>query len=194
MRRRTLLQLLGAALTALGLPRLANASPAPAALDAAARDTLEALAGAVLPSVLGADGQRAVVASFAAWLADYREGADRGHDYGVSKLLSPAPPSPARRYPEQLAALDAAARARGAARFAALGAEDRVAVATEALAGVQKLPSLPDGANLVADLMGHYFRRAEAWNLCYRADISWDACRGLEGSEARPAPLAGGAA
>lgn len=191
MQRRTLLQWLGTALAAIGLPRLTVAAPSPAALDAAAIDTLQALAGAVLPGALGADGQRAVVASFAAWLADYREGADRGHDYGVSKLLPPAPPSPVTRYPAQLAALDAAARARGAARFTALDAGDRVAVATEALAGVQKLPSLPDGENLVADLMGHYFRRPEAWNLCYRADISWDGCRGLEGSEARPAPLAG---
>lgn len=194
MQRRTLLQWLGTALAAIGLPRLAVADPAPAALDAAALETLQALAGVVLPGALGADGQRAVVASFAAWLADYREGADRGHDYGLSKLLPVAPASPATRYPAQLAALDEAARRRGAERFVALSVEDRRAVAGEALEAVQKLPALPDGGNLVADLMGHYFRRPEAWNLCYRADISWDACRGLEGSEARPAPLAGGAA
>jgi hypothetical protein len=194
MHRRTLLQALAALVAALHLPRLRAAPAATPLLDASALQTLESLAGVVLPSTLGPAGHRAVVASFSAWLEGYREGADRGHDYGLSKLLPAAPASPATRYPAQLAALDAAARARGAARFADLSAEDRQRVASEALAAVQRLPALPDGENLVADLMGHYFRRAEAWNLCYRADISWDACRGLEGSEARPAPLAGGAA
>jgi hypothetical protein len=38
--------------------------------------------------------------------------------------------------------------------------------------------------------MGHYFNSSDARDLCYRANIGRDTCRGLGGSDKAPAPLA----
>jgi hypothetical protein len=169
-----------------------NPAQTPAAL---ARDaTLNAIADIVLPSELGAAGRQKVVAAFVEWIAGYKEGADRGYGYGASTIAAPTGPSPAQRYPEQFAALDAAAREKGAASFPALAAEARRSVIEAALnagPGVMRLPARPTGANVIADLMGFYFNSADAWNLAYGARIDRDTCRGLAGSERPPAPIGG---
>ena len=50
-------------------------------------------------------------------------------------------------------------------------------------ARVERLPARPTGAHIATDLMGHYFNSSVASDLCYRAAIGRDACRGLPGSE-----------
>jgi hypothetical protein len=107
-------------------------------------------------------------------------------------VSTPTAASPARRYPEQLGALDAGARTNGAASFAALPPEARRAQIEASLASMQggaRLPARPTGANLIADLMGFYFNSADAWNLAYRARIDRDSCRALAGSEQPPASM-----
>ena len=47
----------------------------------------------------------------------------------------------------------------------------------------------PDGGHVATDLMAFYFNSIDANDLAYRARIGRDTCRGLEGSENRPAPL-----
>ena len=61
--------------------------------------------------------------------------------------------------PAQLAALDAAAKAKGAAGFAAATLDQRRAIVEAAIADakVERLPARPTGAHIVTDLMGHYF-------------------------------------
>jgi hypothetical protein len=154
--------------------------------------TLRALAGVALPSSLGADGRDDAVRRFVTWVRGYKPGADRGHGYGNSQLSAPTGPSPASRYPAQFDALDAAAKTRGAATFAALTLVARRAVVEAALNDPQRvtqMPARPNGANLVADFMGLYFNGADARDVAYNAAIGRDTCRGLDGSDQAPRPL-----
>ena len=162
------------------------------ALAAAARElspaetrTLLAVGRVVLPRSLGQEKADAIVGRFQAWLKSYREGADRGHGYGVARLNT-APGSPAANYPVQLAAL-------AQAGFEARTPEDRRALLEAALraAKVERLPERPDGAHVSSDLMAFFYRSSEANDLCYRAEIGKDTCRGLAGSEKAPKPSAG---
>jgi hypothetical protein len=191
MNRRDLLKSLAAA----------AALPALAASDLVAQTTdftpaqiaaLRALAEVVLPSSLGADGRDDAVRRFVTWVRGYKPGADRGHGYGNSQLSAPTGPSPASRYPAQFEALDAAAKTRGAATFAALASTARRAVVEAALNDPQRvtqMPARPNGANLVADFMGLYFSGADARDVAYNAAIGRDTCRGLDGSDKAPVPL-----
>ena len=130
------------------------------------------------------------MAAFTAWIANYKEGVDTDHGYGNTRLRATGP-SPARNYAAQIAALDAAAKAKGAAGFAAASLEQRRAIVEAVIveAKIERLPARPAGAHIAADLMGHYFSSAAAQDLCYRAAIGRDACRGLPGSDKKPANL-----
>lgn len=180
---------LAAVVAAPALSDLALAAQTPALSDADIA-TLKAIAEVVLPSTIGSAGRDRAVTRFVAWVRNYKEGADRGHSYGASTLSAPTGPSPAARYPAQFTALDAAARDRGAASFAALPLDGRRALVENALnlpPPVTRLPARPTGANLVADFMGYYFNSADAFDLAYDAAIRRDSCRGLDGSEQAPA-------
>lgn len=188
MRRRALLQLLGATIGTARVP-LGVRAQSPTPVDQA---RIRSIAEAVLPDEIGAAEQDKVVAAFLAWLRDYRAGAETDHGYGVTRLRR-LPPSPAARYPTQIEALETAARTRGKS-FADLSRDERRAVLEAAIAAakVERLPSRPDGGHIATDLMGFYFNSIEANDLCYRASIGRDLCRGLDGSSERPAPLARG--
>lgn len=149
---------------------------------------LAAIADVVLPSE--ADRPAAVTA-FTRWIANYKEGADTDHGYGSTRVRGTGP-SPARNYPAQIAALDAAARAQGNGGFVAASLGQRRALVLAAIAEtkLERLPARPTGAHLAADLMAHYFNSPAAADLCYRAAIGRDTCRGLPGSEKQPAPIA----
>ncbi len=196
MQRRTWLQSLAAFLVLHPWARLRAVAQSPVALTDAQIAALHALADVVLPAELRAVERRAVVNRFALWVRNYREGADRGHSYGNSRLAEVAGPSPARRYPPQFAALDRAAGASGATTFAALPIAARRVVVEAALnapPAVTRLPAQPTGANLVADFMGFYFNSAAAYDLCYQRDILAEQCRELAGSENLPPRRGGGA-
>lgn len=150
--------------------------------------TLSAIAEIVLPT----DADRAAaVRRFNDWIASYREGADTDHGYGSTRVR-PTGPSPARNYPAQIAALDTAAKAQGAADFAGASLEQRRAILEAAItdARIERLSARPTGGHIATDLMGHYFGSAAANDLCYNAAIGRDGCRGLAGSDAPPAPRA----
>ena len=191
MLRRALLKSLAAVVTARPLTGLRLLGQAPPIADAETA-TLKAIAEVVLPSALDRAARDRVVTAFVTWVRGYREGADRGHGYGSSALSQPTGPSPAARYPAQFAVLDKAAVARGAASFAALPLDGRRALVEAALnepQPVQRLPTRPTGANLVADFMGFYFTSGDAWDLAYRAGIGRDRCRSLDGSDRAPSPI-----
>ena len=192
MTRRLWLRLVGAVAAALPLSSLrafawAQGQPAPALNTA----TLGAIAEVVLPSVLTAVERADAVRGFAEWVAGYRPGADAGHGYGTTRLRRTAP-SPASVYPDQLAALEAAAKTEGAASLSALAIDARRRIIEAALttpARVTQLPSQPNGVHVIADFMGRFFHGPTGYNLAYRAAIDRDDCRGLDGSDAPPAPL-----
>jgi len=132
-------------------------------------DTLRAIAAKALPSELGPAKREVIVAAFEGWVRDYRPGAEMDHGYGFTRLRS-KPASPAMAYLQQLRAL---------------GPDGDIAAALEQ-AKVTALPQSPDGKHVASDLMAFYFRSSEANDLCYRAHIGRDECRGLAGSDKEP--------
>ena len=158
-------------------PGLVRAQPQAEAFSAQERTVLEGLANLVLPASLGNSGSKKVADEFVVYVRDYRPGADTEHGYGFTRVV-PKPPSPARRYAEQLSSL------------ALPLTKDSVKQALTQ-SGVKELPRVPDGKSVIADLMAFYFRSSEANDLCYRAAIGRDQCRGLKGSDQVPAPLQG---
>lgn len=192
MTRRLWLRLVGAVAAALPLTSVRAFAWAQSA-SALNTATLDAVAEVVLPSALSAGERGYAVSAFVEWVAGYRPGADAGHGYGNTRLRRTGP-SPASAYPDQLAALEAAARAEGAASFPALALDARrrlIEAALTAPARVTQLPSRPNGAHVVADFMGHFFHGQAGYNLAYRAAINREDCRGLDGSDTPPPPLPG---
>jgi hypothetical protein len=133
---------------------------------------LRALARVVLPSDVDAP---AVAAKFAEWVRGYRAGAEMDHGYGFTRLRT-KPALAVANYTRQLAALGPQPTA------------DAVAAALKE-AKVIDLPRTPDGRHVASDLMAFYFRSSDANDLCYRAAIGRDLCRGLSGSENAPKEL-----
>jgi hypothetical protein len=147
---------------------------------------LRDLAAVVLPTELGRAGTDRVAEQFERWVREYRPGADMDHGYGFTRVRS-KPQSPAPVYLTQLEALsDAVANGDAASKRKAV--EDALEQA-----GIKDLPRSPDGKHLIADLMSFYFHGSDANDLCYRAAIRRDSCRGLEGSNNPPPPLKGAA-
>jgi hypothetical protein len=157
MRRRTILGWLAAA----GVGRAQTA--------ALPTEELRALARVVLPSEVDT---AAVAARFAEWVRGYRAGAEMEHGYGFTRLRN-KPPLAVANYARQLAALGTQPTA------------ESVAAALDE-AQVKELPRTPDGRHVASDLLSFYFRSSEANDLCYRAAIGRDLCRGLAGSENPP--------
>jgi len=184
MQRRTLLQMLAGAAAWLRLsPAVLAQAPGLTPADEA---LLRALADVVLPTEIDPLARSSVVDDFVHWTKNYREGAEMDHGYGFPRLRR-TPPSPASRYPAQLAALDRAARGRGAS-FDSLdaGARREIVEAAVAAAKVERLPVRPTGDHVATDLMAFYFQGPAANDLAYRAAIGRDQCRGLPASDERP--------
>lgn len=189
MRRRVLLQWVGGVLAALRLPVRLRAQ---AGLSPAREALLAAVGEAVLPQELGRQATDRVVAEFVRWHREYRAEAETDHGYGVTRLRR-TPAAPLARYEAHFESLETQARARGGL-FGDLPLADRRAMIERAIAdaGIERLPSRPDGGHVATDLMGFYFNSIEANDRCYRRAIGRDQCRGLTGSGERPAPLAQG--
>jgi hypothetical protein len=187
MKRRTLLQWLAAAVVAPVTRVRLLAQPRDLTPDAVAG--LRDIAPTVLPASLGQAAVDAAVDRFVAWTRGYREGIPLAHGYGHPRLRRSGP-TPVPRYLDQLAALDAAARAKGGP-WRSLDLETRRALLDRAFtdAGVKALPFRPMGEHVVADLMAHYFRSSEANDVCYRALIQREVCRPLRITTERPKPL-----
>jgi hypothetical protein len=189
MKRRTLLQWLGSAAASWPLMRVQLRADE---LSPDQAFVLRDVAATVLPSALGRKGQDEAVDNFLRWIRDYQEGVPLSHGYGEPRLVKSAP-SPAPGYGKQIAALQAAAKAKGG-RFGALSLADRRALLDEAFtaAEVRNLPGRPDGKHVVADLMAHYFRSSGANDLCYNARIGRNTYRAIRVTTVRPQPLNGG--
>lgn len=194
MKRRTLLQWLGSAAASIPLLRAGLSAGALAEVDELTPEqvfVLRDVAVTVLPSGLGASGRDQAVDNFLRWIRDYKEGVPLSHGYGSPRLVRSGP-APAAGYAIQIAALQQAARDRGG-RFGNLPLETRRALLDEAFtaANVQSLPGVPDGKDVVADLMAHYFRSSSANDLCYGARIGRHVNRAIRITTVRPRPLAG---
>lgn len=191
MKRRTALRWMASAAAALPFTRL-HAFARQGELPPESLATLREVAATVLPSSLGPAGVAGAVDRFLEWMRGYREGMALQHGYGHPSLrFTPASPVPG--YAAQLAALDRAARAKGAS-FAGLDLDARRALldAAFAEAGVDRLPPRPSGRHVAADLMGHYFNSSAAADFCYQAHIGRQTCRLIPVTTRRPAPFQAG--
>lgn len=176
MLRRTVLQWLAAAAGTIPFPALrawAQTTNFPGRYG----DTLRELAATVLPAELGRAGSGQVALKFEQWVRDYRPGAVVEPGYGFPRIRSKEL-SPAATYLGQLATLPE---------------HPTIADVERELqkAGVKELPRSPDGKHVVSDLMAFYFRGSDANDLCYRAAIRREDCRGLDGSDNPPPALRG---
>jgi hypothetical protein len=191
MHRRTLIQWMIAGAAAWPLRGVRLHAQA-AALPDHSVATLRALAPAVLPSELGAGGHDRIAGDFIRWLASYRSGAERSWGYGRPRKTSTAPIDTS-SYQAQLREIEDGARARGGP-LASLPLDTRRTLAAAALESVsaRTLPGSPDGRHVITDFMSFYFTSSAANDLCYRARIGRDACRGLAGATTRPVPLDAG--
>ncbi|MEO8500590.1 MAG: hypothetical protein ABI565_06720 [Vicinamibacteria bacterium] len=193
MNRRSWLQTVATLAGALHLGRIRAWAQA-ASFPQGQTGTLRAMGEAALPESLGPEGRERVVTDFTVWLRDWKEGADRDHGYGFTRIVRTGP-SPASRYVAQIEALDAAAKTRGGA-FATVPLADRRILLSEAIAQakIDRLPDRPNGGHIATDLMAFFFGSTEANDLCYRAAIGKDTCRGLAESDQPPQPLEASAA
>ena len=196
MKRRRAIQTLASAAAALPLLRVpleadwsAEALAKVDELTSNQAFVLRDVAATVLPSAIGRKGQDEAVDGFLRWIRDYKAGVALSHGYGEPRLVKTGP-SPAPGYAAQIAALQAAAKAKGG-RFGALPLADRRALLDEAFkaAEVRSLPGRPDGTHVVADLMAHYFRSSGANDLCYNARIGRNTYRAIRVTTVRPQPL-----
>lgn len=154
-------------------------------LDELDRATLGALGKVALPSPLGDEGVEEVVQGFLRWLEGYRAGAEMSPGYGVPRLRR-TPDLDISSYRSQLQALRDETDSEDSA-----GAKTRIQDSLEA-AGIEALPSRPDGRHVVADLLSYYLGSSQARDLCYQAEIRRHTCPGLAGLDERPAPLGNG--
>ena len=142
---------------------------------------LRALAGAVLPSELGAAGLERTVVGFERWLAGYREGVELLHGYGTGEIRLTGP-SPALRWAAQLDALGPS--------FVTLSLPERQARLRAALEGGRfgELPPIDRAPHLAIGLLAFFYRSPEATDLCYQASIGRESCRPLDASPRPPRP------
>lgn len=151
--------------------------------------SLNDLALIVLPASLGAARIAEITAAFQRWIAGYHAGADAGYTYGNSRLRVLGP-NPSRNYAEQIAQIETVAMGRGA-HFTELDAEGKRAVIRSVLAAANAntVPSHPNGAHVLTDLMSYFYTSSDGMDFCYNAAIRRADCRGLASSGNRPAPL-----
>lgn len=192
MERRTFLKSAVAAVIPFLFPRWLRAKIAvlaPSLVTSVEQGQLRELAAVVLPASLGRARTDAIADQFVKWIRGYKAGADLGYGYGFTRPRV-APPNPAGHYPEQLAQLDAAAKAKGAA-FAKLNRAAQREIVGAALenAKIGDVPRRPNGGHVAADLMSFFFYGADGEDFLYNAAIHRDDCRGLPDSGRRPARL-----
>ena len=152
-------------------------------LDESDVETLRALAKVALPSSLGAEGAEGVAQDFLRWIGDYRAGAEMSPGYGIPRVRR-TPDLDISGYRPQLRSLRDGMDARGSDA----AVKQRVRESLEE-AGIESLPSRPDGRHVVADLLSYYLGSSEARDLCYQAEIRRYTCPGLSGLDEKPAPL-----
>lgn len=195
--RRTFLKRSAAVVPAIVLGPEAAASLRPhSEVPPAASTTLDAallgaVGAAVLPAAeLGKSGVDQAVRGFQGWLDGYEPVAELNHGY-FSAEIRYAPADPGARWKAQLEALDAEARKRHDAGLAELGLPDRRTLLARHIGreGANGLPGPARADHVAVGLLAWFYASSEANDLCYRARIRKQECRGLEGVGRPPEPI-----
>ena len=153
--------------------------------------SLEALAMLVLPrTALGDAGIKRVTGEFIEWLEAFDPVSELNHPY-YSNEITYGPPDPAPLWGAQLKALDIEAINRFDTGFAALSMDDQRDILVRQLPqNLQEvLPFSGDASHVAIGLIAWFYGTAEANDLCLRAKVMRQTCRGLETSPDKPPPL-----
>ena len=145
--------------------------------------TMRALAIAVLPSELGAEGAARVARDFQRWIDDYRGNTELVHGYGTSALRF-APASPRAKWAAQLESL-------AREGFGARTPDERRGVIKRALASekVDRMPDVATAPHVALGLLAFYYGSSDAADLCHEARIGRATCRPLANASRKPLPL-----
>ncbi len=187
--RRVFLTSSGAIAAAVAVPAAAQPAARGRVLDL---PLLEAVAAAVLPEEIGAEGVREALRDFVRWLDGFRPVAELTHPYLSSDEVRYGPADPAPMWNAQLEALDLLAKRRHQRGFRELPvALRREVLATELdrLAPRGDLPAPAAAAHVAVGLLAHYAGRPATADLAYGARIGAQGCRDLPSGAERPPPL-----
>lgn len=180
--RRTFVAWMAGALPVAIVARRADALAAAWLADDEA--TMRALAMAILPSELGADGAARVARDFQKWIDGYRENVEVVHGYGTS-ALEVTKPSPRAKWAAQLESL----RKSGVSKegIAKLLENERL----------DRIPDVASAPHVALGLLAFFYDSSEANDMCHEARIGRETCRPLSAASRRPLRLptaaAGGA-
>ena len=157
-------------------------------------ETLRAVAGAVLPAELGAEGRDRAVAAFERWSEGLEPVAELSHPYLVPEVRYSGP-DPRPGWVAQLEGLEKECRSRHAKALGDLDVPARRDLLARPLGQAGPGLGSPASADHVAvALMAHFFSSPVATDLCYGRVIAKQQCRGLGGALGEPVALDGGAA
>ncbi len=151
--------------------------------------TLRAVAEAVLPAELGADGRERAVTAFERWSDGLEPVAELAHPYLVPETRYSGP-DPRPGWTAQLQGLEKECHARHRTPLADLDVAGRRKLLARGVGQAGPGLGAPANANHIAvALMAHFFASPAATDLCYRRTIARQQCRGLDGAAAEPAAL-----
>lgn len=155
------------------------------------RETLRAVAGAVLPAELGDDGHERAVTAFERWSDGLEPVAELSHPYLVPEIRYSGP-DPRPGWAAQLQGLEKECQSRYGKAFGELDVPARRTLLARPLG--QAGPGLGSPANadhVAVALMAHFFSSPIATDLCHGRVIAKQQCRGLGGALGEPVALAG---
>lgn len=156
--------------------------------------TLRAVAEAVLPAELGAEGRERAVNAFERWSDGLEPVAELSHPYLVPETRYSGP-DPRPGWAAQLQGLEKECRARHGIDLADLDVANRRKLLTRGIGQAGPGIGSPANANHIAvALMAHFFASPVATDMCYRRTIAKQQCRGLEGAGGEPLRMAVGTA
>jgi hypothetical protein len=149
--------------------------------------SLRALAEAVLPAEIGADGAAHAAWAFGRWLDGYHAGAEAVHGYGNAQIRVLGP-SPAERWTRQLAALVSESVAKHGKPFAQIAVSERAELVRAALATerLDRMPAPLSAGHVAVGLLAHFYASPDATDLCYNAQVGKNRCRPLVNSPKEP--------
>ncbi|MCY3611343.1 MAG: hypothetical protein OXH51_07400 [Gemmatimonadetes bacterium] len=176
-----------------GSPGAARATGSPAEPVVLPAPTLRAVADAVLPEELGAEGRERAVNAFEQWSDGLEPVAELSHPYLVPETRYSGP-DPRPGWAAQLQGLEKECSARHGTTLAELDVAGRRQLLARGVGQAGPGLGSPANANHIAvALMAHFFASPVATDMCYRRTIAKQQCRGLEGAPAEPPRATAGA-
>ena len=190
-RRRFLKNSVGA-LTAMGMPIVAESQARRQTKTPLTKDVLQAVAEVVLPaSELKSDGVTRVVADFQKWVDDFEPVAEQDHPYLSSSDIVYGPADPRGRWQAQLEALEIESQKELGKPFRNLSVAERRRAIERAIRAerLDRLPTPAEAPHIAIGVVAFFYSTSEANDICYESAIGRWNCRGLDSGPRKPAAI-----